>query len=246
MEKVALITGSAKRLGAYTATHLHSLGYKVVIHYHHSGQDAHQLCKQLNGIRPDSADCYQLDLTDLPLIEQLGEFVNHRFGRLDVLVNNASTFYPTRLTEVEITDYNDLMATNAAAPLFLTKACQQMLRRSNGVVINMCDIHASRPLQDHSVYCMAKAALLMMTYSLANELAPHIRVNAIAPGAIEWPSNGISEKDIAHVVAQVPLARKGEPADIAQAIAYLVSANYVTGQVLTVDGGRQVSASQGA
>ncbi|NRA62433.1 MAG: SDR family oxidoreductase, partial [Psychrobium sp.] len=158
----------------------------------------------------------------------------------------ASSFYATPIETLSISDYQDLIATNMSAPLFLAQACRGMLKESNGVIINMCDIHAKRPLKAHTIYCMAKAGLQMMTYSLANELAPEIRVNAIAPGAIEWPSSGISDDDIARVVNDIPLARKGNAQDIAQAIAYLVQAPYVSGQILTVDGGRQHKASLGA
>jgi len=246
MSKVALITGAAKRLGAQTARHLHHLGYTVIVHYHQSHQQAALLCEELNALRHDSAAMISCDLTNLEQLTFISDFITKRYNRLDVLVNNASSFYPTPLSELKISDYNDLMATNMGAPLFLTAACQKLLALNKGVVINMCDIHASRPLQRHTVYCMAKAALVMMTHSLANELAPDIRVNGIAPGAIEWPTSGISDSDIAHVVAQIPLQRKGEPQDIAQAIGYLAEAKYVTGQILTVDGGRQHNASQGA
>jgi len=246
MRKVALITGAAKRLGAQTAKHLHSLGFNVIIHYHHSETEALALATQLNAQRANSAKTLCHDLNNLHQISLITEFITQHYNRLDVLVNNASTFYPTPLSELKISDYNDLMITNMTAPLFLTQACQTLLAQSNGVVINMCDIHASRPLKGHSVYCMAKAGLVMMTHSLANELAPKIRVNGIAPGAIEWPSAGISENDIAQVVSQIPLGRKGQAQDIAAAIGYLVDANYVTGQILTVDGGRQHTASLGA
>lgn len=246
MRKVALITGAAKRLGAQTTKHLHSLGFDVVIHYNNSAHEAELLCSKLNSIRENSAQIIRHDLNDVEELSVISDFIKNKYNRLDVLVNNASTFYPTPLTQLKFSDYNDLVTTNMTAPLFLVKACHQLLRNSNGTVINMCDIHASRPLKDHSAYCMAKAGLVMMTHSLANELAPEIRVNGIAPGAIEWPSNGISESDIVKVIREIPLGRKGQAQDIASAIGYLVQANYITGQILTVDGGRQHNASQGA
>lgn len=246
MDKVALITGAAKRLGACTATHLHSLGFNVIIHYHHSQEEATALVASLNLKRPKSAVAIAHDLSDIKGLDSIAHFIHQHCGRLDLLVNNASSFYPTPITQLEIKDYNDLIATNMTAPLFLVKACVNLLKEAQGLVINMCDIHASRPLKEHTAYCMAKAGLVMMTQSLANELAPDIRVNGIAPGAIEWPSAGISHKDIEQVVSQIPLQRKGSMQDIANAIGYLVDANYVTGQILTVDGGRQNNASLGA
>ncbi len=246
MRKVALITGAAKRLGAQTSRHLHALGFDVLIHYHQSAEQAKALANELNLIRPKSAQTICHDLSDIANLSLISDYISQHYQRLDVLVNNASTFYPTPLTELNFSDYNDLMVSNMTAPLFLTKTCLGLLRETHGTVVNMCDIHASRPLKDHSVYCMAKAGLVMMTHSLANELAPEIRVNGIAPGAIEWPSNGISESDMAKVLTQIPLGRKGQAHDIASAIGYLVQADYITGQILTVDGGRQHNASQGA
>ncbi|MDP2561669.1 pteridine reductase [Psychrobium sp. 1_MG-2023] len=246
MTPVALITGAAKRLGASTATHLHGIGYDVVIHYHRSHQQAEDLCSQLNALRPNSAVSMSNDLTNLATLNEISDFVEHHYGRLDVLINNASSFYPTPISELQISDYNDLIATNMSAPLFLAQACQGLLTKNNGVIINMCDIHAKKPLKQHTAYCMAKAGLQMMTYSLANELAPNIRVNGIAPGAIEWPNAGISQQAIDQVVSDIPLARKGASGDIAQAIAYLIEAKYVTGHILTVDGGRHYNASRGA
>jgi len=246
MRKVALITGAAKRLGAQTAKHLHHLGFDVVIHYHRSREQAVELAAQLNQQREDSATTFCHDLNNIEQLSLVSEYLENQYNRLDVLVNNASTFYPTPISLLNISDYNDLINTNMTAPLFLTKACHKLLAASEGVVINMCDIHASRPLTDHTVYCMAKAGLVMMTHALANELAPKVRVNGIAPGAIAWPSAGISNEDKAQVVSQIPLGRIGQPQDIAEAIGYLVQADYVTGQILTVDGGRQHTASQGA
>jgi len=246
MNKVALITGAAKRLGAETTRHLHQLGFDVVIHYNNSSCAAKELADELNNRRIDSAGIISYDLNNIENISDISNFLADKFNRLDVLVNNASSFYPTPITQLKFTDYNDLINTNMTAPLFLTQACHPLLAKNNGVVINMCDIHASRPLKGHTAYCMAKAGLMMMTHSLANELAPEVRVNGIAPGAIEWPTSGITNDDKAQVISQIPLGHIGSPQDIASAIGYLVQAKYVTGQVLTVDGGRQHTASKGA
>jgi len=242
---IALITGGAKRLGANTAKHLHALGHTVVIHFNQSHDAAHALQQQLNALRENSAFIYQANLSEPDALVDLAQWISNEFGRLDILINNASSFYSTPLSSLTTNQYNDLVATNMTAPLFLTQACQTLLTQSQGVVINMCDIHGSRPLINHSAYCMAKAGLQMMTLALANELAPHIRVNGIAPGAIEWPSNGINGDTVNEVLKSVPLQRKGHVNDIAKAIEYLISASYVTGHILTVDGGRQHSASIG-
>ncbi|MCG7531514.1 pteridine reductase [Psychrobium sp. MM17-31] len=243
---VALVTGGAKRLGANTAKHLHAKGYNLVIHYNKSADCANQLVAQLNNERSNSAKAVSADLSNIDNIGELANEVMSTFGQLDVLINNASSFYPTPLDSLTLTQYQDLVATNMTAPLFLTKACAAMLKVSNGVVINMCDIHAKRPLEFHSAYCMAKAGQQMMTYALANELAPEIRVNGVAPGAIEWPSSGINGDAVQEVLKSIPLQKKGHMNDIAQAIEYLISAPYVTGQILTIDGGRQQLASKGA
>lgn len=243
---VALVTGGAKRLGANTAKHLHAKGYNLVIHYNKSEKCANELIANLNSLRENSAIAISADLSNVDKINVLVKEVFSTYGQLDVLINNASSFYPTPLDSLTLTQYQDLVATNMTAPLFLTKACAPMLKASNGVVINMCDIHAKRPLEFHSAYCMAKAGQQMMTYSLANELAPQIRVNGVAPGAIEWPSNGINGDAVQEVLKSIPLQKKGHMNDIAQAIEYLISAPYVTGQILTIDGGRQQLASKGA
>ena len=244
-QPITLITGAAKRLGANTAVHLHNLGYTVIIHYNQSRQAAVALNDKLNTLRANSSAIYQADFAEHESLLTLAQWIEQKFGQLDVLINNASSFYPTPLSTLTMAQYNDLIATNMTAPLFLTQACRPLLSNSNGVVINMCDIHATRPLLNHSAYCMAKAGLKMMTLSLARELAPSIRVNGIAPGAIEWPSDTINNEVIDEVLKSVPLNKKGHVDDIAQAIEYLISASYVTGHILTVDGGRQHSASIG-
>ena len=245
-QPVALITGAAKRLGANTAVRLHELGFTVIIHCNQSLEHANALAQRLNDIRDNSALVMQADLSDITKINDIIQFISQRFSKLDVLINNASSFYPTPLVSLTHEQYQDLIATNMTAPLFITKACTALLKAAHGVVINMCDIHATRPLENHSAYCMAKAGQQMMTYALANELAPEIRVNGVAPGAIEWPNNGIDGEAIEEVLKSIPLQRKGHMNDIAQAIEYLISAPYVTGQILTIDGGRQQVASKGA
>jgi pteridine reductase len=244
--KVALITGASKRIGATTTTALHQKGYRVAIHYNTSQTDACELAQKLNNIRANSATTVAGDLTNSANIPTIVDSVLSHFGRLDVLINNASSFYPTPIETLNQSQFNDLITTNMTAPLFLAQACLPALKESQGVIINMCDIHGKKPLMGHTIYCMAKAGLAMMTLSLANELAPDVRVNGIAPGAIVWPNAGISNHDINHVIDEIPLKRKGEAADIADAICYLVSAPYVNGQILSVDGGRSISASIGA
>jgi len=244
--KVALITGASKRIGAATTIALHDKGYNVAIHYNTSREQAQQLATTLNNIRDNSAFIVAGDLTCRTTIDQVVANTLAHYKRLDVLVNNASSFYPTPIEQINESQVTDLIATNMTAPLFLAQACLPALRQTQGVIINMCDIHGKKPLKGHTVYCMAKAGLAMMTMSLANELAPDIRVNGIAPGAIVWPNAGISNQDINHVINEIPLKRKGEASDIADAICYLVTAPYVNGQILSVDGGRCISASIGA
>ena len=244
--KVALITGAAQRLGAATSKALHQKGYNIAIHYHHSNVAAEELCRELNNLRARSAITIKSNLCDSTQISTIvSQTINH-FSRLDVLVNNASTFYPTPVGEIDIVQINDLFNTNMIAPLLLSQACAPYLKTTNGVIINMCDIHAAKPLAKHTVYCMAKAGLSMMTLSLANELAPDIRVNGIAPGAIIWPTTGISSSDISQVVNDIPLKRQGSITDITQAVCYLIDAEYMTGQIIAIDGGRCISASIGA
>lgn len=246
-QRVALITGAAKRLGAQSAKTLHSAGYNIVIHYNQSRQAAEALAAELNTVRPDSCKALAFDLTDLEHLDQLVNDVIHCFGRLDLLINNASSFYPTPVGTFTHQHWHDLVSTNMMAPLFLSQACAPYLERTEGAIINMVDIHAERPLRHHTIYCMAKAGLKMMTLSLAQELAPKIRVNAIAPGAILWPEAGISDPDKEHVLQHIPLQRKGDSEDIAQTILFLAdNAGYITGQIIAVDGGRSIASSRGA
>lgn len=237
----ALITGAARRIGAELARRLHAAGASVAIHYRHSADDAQALATSLNRARGGSAEVFQADLADSEQLHALVESVAGWSGRLDLLVNNASAFYPTPLGEITDENWTDLVGSNLKAPLFLAQAAWPHLRAREGSIVNLVDIHARRPLRNYSVYGAAKAGLAMVTRSLAKEMAPEVRVNAIAPGAILWPEKGMTESAKQSVLRQVPLERHGSPADIADCLMYLVRARYVTGQVIAVDGGWGVS-----
>lgn len=239
--RVALVTGAARRVGAEIATHLHAAGADVGIHYRHSADDAAQLVARLNRLRPDSAAAFQADLLETAAIPALvNEVVDWR-GGIDILVNNASTFYPTPLGEITEAHWDDLVGSNLKAPLFLCQAAAPSLRERRGSIVNIVDIHARRPLRDHLVYGSAKAGLAMLTRALAKDLAPDVRVNGVSPGAILWPESNMSEETKTSILEQVPLARAGDPADIAGCVLYLVrDADYVTGQIVAVDGGRSI------
>ncbi|MCH8537371.1 MAG: pteridine reductase [Alkalimonas sp.] len=243
---VVLITGSAKRLGCAMLKRLHQQGYRVIIHCNHSIDDAERLAGEFNQQRPHSAAVISGDLTDNATLQRLATDTLHCFGRLDVLINNASTFYPTPIGTATFDDWEQLMGSNAKAPFFLSQALAPALKEQNGCIINMVDIHAERPLQEHPIYCMAKSALLMLTKSLARELAPTIRVNGIAPGAILWPSNDIAEADKTMILRQIPLERLGTPDDIADTACFLIQSSYINGQVIAVDGGRSLGATKKA
>lgn len=239
--KVALVTGAARRIGAAIATTLHAAGARVVIHFRGSAGDARALANTLNDLRANSATTMQADLLETRTLPALVGKVIDWGGRLDILVNNASTFYPTPIGNITDDDWNDLVGTNLKAPLFLSQAACEELRSRRGTIVNIVDIHAQRPLRNHAVYGPAKAGLKMLTLSLAKDLAPDIRVNGVSPGAILWPEDGMTDTVKASILKQVPLARPGEPSDIAGAVLYLVrDAVYVTGQVIAVDGGRSV------
>ena len=239
--KVFLVTGAARRIGAAIVTCLHENGARVAIHYRNSSDDASSLCKRLNDIRANSAAVFQADLLKVDEIPSLIDAVVSWGGQLHGLVNNASSFYPTPIGSISEQQWDDLVGSNLKAPLFLSQAAADHLRSSRGVIINIVDIHADRPLRDHVVYGPAKAGLAMLTRSLAKDLAPEIRVNGVSPGAILWPENGMSEAVQDNILNQVPLQRAGTPADIATCVLYLVrDAHYVTGQIIAVDGGRSV------
>ncbi|MEJ2129870.1 MAG: pteridine reductase [Woeseiaceae bacterium] len=239
--KVALVTGAARRIGAAIARTLHAHGASVAIHYRGSGDEANALCDELNKHRADSAAIFSADLTDLASLDSLANDVTNWHGQLDILVNNASSFYPTPLGTITEEQWDDLMGTNLKAPLFLSQALAPPLRAANGVIVNIVDVHSQRPLRDHLVYGPAKAGLAMLTRSLAKDLAPDIRVNGVSPGAILWPENGMNEDTKASILRQVPLGRAGGPDDIAGAVLFLVrDATYVTGQIIAIDGGRSI------
>lgn len=238
---VALVTGAAQRIGRRTAETLHNNGYRVIIHCNRSTHAASEFCSMLNAKRSGSAHWIQADLNKMDDVARLGKEAKDMFGKINVLVNNASSFYPTKVNEVTEDIWNDLMASNLKAPFFLIQALKETLTDNSGVVINMVDIHAERPLKEYPVYCMAKAGLAMLTKSLSRELAPKIRVNGIAPGAILWHENELSESDKDQVLSEIALNRLGTPDDIAQAILFLCTSSYITGQILAVDGGRSVN-----
>lgn len=239
--KVALVTGAARRVGAAIATLLHANGASVAIHYRGSADDAFELASRLNTVRHDSAAVFQADLKETKTLTDLIASVIDWQGQLDILVNNASSFYPTPVGEITEADWDDLMSINLKVPMFLSQAALPELRERRGVIINIVDIHAQRPLRNHSVYGTAKAGLALLTRSLAKDLAPEIRVNGVAPGAILWPENGMSDSVKQSILQQVPLARTGDPGDIAGCVLYLVQdATYVTGQIIAVDGGRSI------
>ncbi|NRQ42057.1 pteridine reductase [Rheinheimera sp. YQF-2] len=248
-QPVVLITGSAKRLGRQMIETLHQQHYRVIIHCNRSRQDADSLADSLNRLRPQSAAVLQADLLNIDALPQLAQQAIACFDRLDALVNNASAFYPTHVGSATASQWQELFGSNVQAPYFLSQALAPQLAKQHGVIINMVDIHAERPLLGHSIYCMAKAALLMMTKSLARELAPTIRVNGIAPGAILWPdttTTPLAEQDKAAILAQIPLQRLGATSDIAQTLLFLLQAPYITGQIIAVDGGRSLGGSNKA
>jgi len=239
MQKNVLITGAAKRIGAACARLLHSEGYNVFLHYKSSKEAAFLLCQELNSLRIDSARIMQADLLDSSQLEALANEACLAWGGIDVLVNNASSFYPTAMSEVNDQQWDDLMGSNLKAPFFLAKLLVDTLVKNQGCIVNLVDIHAERGLKGYPVYSIAKAGLVAMTKVLAKELGPDIRVNAIAPGAIIWPETLESEQQQQEILQRVVLKRQGQPEDIAKAVRFLIQdADYITGQILTVDGGR--------
>ncbi|ADN76047.1 short-chain dehydrogenase/reductase SDR [Ferrimonas balearica DSM 9799] len=244
---VALITGAGKRVGAALARAFHQDGFNLVIHCLHSRAEADALAEELNQHRPDSARVLQADLNDLSQVATLAQQTLAQWHRLDLLINNASRFYPTPVGDIDQAAWHDLVGSNMMAPLLLSQALAPTLAEHKGSIINMVDVHARSPLKGHTLYCMAKAALEMMTKSLALELAPRVRVNAIAPGAILWPAQGENESGQQAVLAQVPLGRLGELDEISNTARFLTHhATYLTGQVIAVDGGRSLAPLQGA
>ena len=237
--KTVLITGAARRVGAAMARGFHAAGANIVVHYRSSGKEADALVAGFNAARPDSAFALQADLLKTGRAARLVDRTLDRFSRLDVLVNNASSFYPTPLGTVSEADWHDLIGSNLKAPLFLSQAASGELAKVSGCIINMVDIHARRPLKDHAVYCAAKAGLATLTLALARDLGPEIRVNGIAPGAILWPEEGSSKDQQDAIVQRTPLKRAGSPDDIVRTALFLAAdAPFISGQIISVDGGR--------
>ena len=239
---VALITGGGRRVGAVIARTLHAAGYDLALHYRHSADAAEALAAECEARREGSTLPVHAELAALDTLPGLVAATLARFGRLDALVNNASAFYPTPLGGVTPAQWDELFASNAQAPFFLAQAAVPALREAGGAIVNLVDIYAERPLADHPVYCMAKAALLAMTRALALDLGPRVRVNAVAPGAVMWPSDGKAYDDRQAMIERTPLKRAGTPEDVAGAVLWLLrDAPFVTGQVIRVDGGRTLS-----
>jgi pteridine reductase len=241
-DKVVLVTGAARRVGAEIARVLHAEGAVLALHYRGSKPEAQALVAELNASRPGSALAFQADLLETGQLSRLVEEIANHFGRLDALVNNASSFFATPLSAIGEGEWNDLVGTNLKAPLFLSQAAAPHLAVARGAIVNITDIHAERPLKNYPLYCAAKAGLAGLTRALALELGPHVRVNGIAPGPILWPEDGSFDADAqAKVVSRTLLKRCGEPADIARTVRFLLAdAPYVTGQIIAVDGGRSV------
>jgi pteridine reductase len=241
--KIVLITGGAKRVGAAICRRLHGAGASLMLHFRSSGGEARLLQAELNHVRADSVALIQADLLDLAKLPKLVEQTIQTYGRLDALVNNASSFFQTPIGDISAEAWEDLIGTNLRAPLFLAQAAAPALRKAQGAIVNISDIHAERPLKNFVVYSVAKAGLAGLTRSLARELAPEVRVNAIAPGPILWPDDAsFDELSRQRIISHTPLRREGTPEDIAKAVHFLLAdAPYVTGETLNVDGGRHVA-----
>ena len=238
-----LITGGARRVGAAICRRLHGAGASLMLHYRSSAGEARLLQAELNHVRPQSVALIQADLLDLTKLASLIEQSINRFGKLDALVNNASSFFQTPLGDITPTDWDDLIGTNVRAPLFLSQAAAPALRKTQGSIVNITDIHAERPLKNYAVYSVAKSALVGLTRSLARELAPEVRVNAVAPGPVIWPEESeFDELARQRIISNTPLRREGLPDDVAKAVHFLLAdAPYVTGETINVDGGRHVA-----
>lgn len=241
-QKTAVVTGAAARIGAVIAEALHQRGCRVIVHYNSNRKGAEALIERLNAAREGSAFAVQADLSHPAGVDSLVEAFRARGERLDVLVNNASRFYPNVVGETRAWQWEDLLNSNLRGPWFLVQSLLGELRAAAGSVVNIIDVHAERPMRGHSVYCIAKAGVAMMTRALARELGPEIRVNGVSPGAILWPEREPDEAAKREILGRTALGRLGEPADIASAVAYLaLDAPYVTGQILAVDGGRSLN-----
>lgn len=240
---VALITGGAKRIGAAIARALHQLDYNIVLHYRNSHTEACDLANELNQLRGNSCVLVQADLARMTDLEVLAQAATQHWGRVDVLINNASSFYPTPIGEATEQQWDDIMASNIKAPFFLAQLLAAELQKNRGCIINMADIYADKPLKQHSLYSIAKAANVMLTKTLAQELAPHVRVNGVAPGAILWPEQeALAETAKQALLQKIPLQTTGNPSDIAETIVFLVlHAPYINGQIIAIDGGRNLT-----
>ena len=240
-DRVLLITGGARRVGAQIARTLHGAGAKVLLHYRTSEAAAKALAAELNQLRPGSVALHGADLHAENAPAALVAAALREFGRIDILINNASAFYPTAVGEISTAQWDDLFGSNVKAPLFLSQAAAPSLREQHGLIINMVDIHGLRPLKGHPVYSAAKAALAMLTRALAQELGPEIRVNGIAPGPILWPEGLTNEGLKKEIIAKTALKRHGTPGDVARTALFLAQdAPYITGQIIAVDGGRSI------
>ncbi len=240
-DKVALITGGSRRIGASTARMLHGCGMKLVIHYRRSADHAEALRAELCDTRPKSVMLIRGDLTEIAKVKNLVRQCAAEFGRLDALINNASVFFPTPIGSAGEDQWQLIMETNLKAPFFLSQAAAPYLKKTRGAIVNITDIYVHRPLAEHAIYCASKAGLWSLTQSLAHELSPEIRVNAVAPGAIMWPENDTDEISHQRLVSRTPLRRIGDADDIARAVKFLLTdARFITGQMINVDGGRTV------
>lgn len=241
--KTLLITGAAKRVGRSIAHEFHTAGANIVIHYRAAKDAAESLASELNDVRAHSATTVQADLLDLSALDGLVANALSAFGRLDALINNASSFFPTPIGKIDENAWNDLVGSNFKAPLFLSQAAAPFLRTNRGCIINIVDIHGERPLAGYPLYCAAKAALIGLTRALAIELAPEVRVNGVAPGPILWPdaeTDGQFDSEARErIIDHTLLKHEGSPADVARTVRFLVTeAGYITGQIINVDGGR--------
>lgn len=243
--KVVLITGAARRVGAEIARYFHQHNYSIILHYRNSAKEANSLYTELNNSRTNSVKLIKCDLAQLVDPKYVTEFhqeVLDCYGTLDCLVNNASSFFPTPMGGINLDSWRDLMISNAGGPFFLAQNLAEALKKTKGSIINISDIHAERPLKNYPVYSIAKAANNMVTKTLARELAPHIRVNAVAPGPILWPEaeNSLDEKLKDKIISKTLLQKVGTPQDIAKTVYFLADSEYITGQILAVDGGRSI------
>ncbi|HZP86742.1 MAG TPA: pteridine reductase [Burkholderiales bacterium] len=243
-DRVALITGGARRVGAAISRQLHAAGVDLMLHYRRSSAEAHQLQEELNALRAQSVALVQADLLNIATLPSMVSETIRHFGRLDVLVNNASSFFPTSIGEITEREWEDLVGTNLKTPLFLSQAAAPHLKRTQGCIVNIVDIHADRPMRNHLVYSVAKGGLLALTRALASELGPDIRVNGVSPGIIMWPEDERWSDEVARqrLVQSTLLKRVGDPEDVARTVRFLVfDAPYITGQIIAVDGGRSIN-----